>query len=252
MRVVILTRNNAGIASRFLRREMPAGVEVVGVIQDTGAPISRLAQYKRQARKVRRLGPSVAPVAFVLRRAYRRADAASVPELENFDVRLARVPNPNLPEAHRRLAEFEPDLLLTLGSRFLIPTTFAIPSLGAINVHHGSVPLYRGGPPIFWELVDGVDEVGYVVHQIDAGIDTGPVFAAGSVAIQYRASVAETILATLPPLYEQSLDALGDVLGALAAGRAVAHPQGTTGGRLNTSPRLRDYRRAAATLRPTG
>jgi methionyl-tRNA formyltransferase len=248
MRVVILTRNSTGIASRFLRREMPAGVEVVSVIHDTGAPVSRLAQYRRQARKVRRLGPSVAPVALVLRRAYRAADAAEVPDLEEFDVPLLRVPNPNVPEAHRRLADLEPELLLTLGSRFLSPPTFSIPTLGAINVHHGSVPLYRGGPPVFWEIVDGVDEVGYVVHRIDAGIDTGPVFAGGSIAIQRRRSVAETILATLPPLYERSLDTLGEVLASLAEGRALAHPQPPVAGRLNTSPRLRDYRRAAAAL----
>jgi methionyl-tRNA formyltransferase len=249
VRIVVVTRNERGIASRFLRRALPGELEVAAVLHDQGTPTSRAAHYRVKALKLRRLGPTIAPVAFVLRPAYARADAADVPALGELPVRVERVTSANSEVARDLLRELEPDLALTLGSRFLHERTFSIPRLGTINVHHGRVPEYRGGPPIFWELVAGEAEVGYIVHQIDAGIDTGAVYASGSVAIERRSSLADTILATLPPLYERSLDTLTDVLVALAQGAAEASPQPPAAGRPNSSPRLSDYLRARGSLR---
>ena len=85
------------------------------------------------------------------------------------------------------------------------------------------MPGYRGGPPVFWELRDGLDRVGFTIHLIDAGIDTGPVLARGDVPIERRSTLAETLAATIPRLHEASLDALEAVLDAAAFdGRAPA------------------------------
>jgi len=123
--------------------------------------------------------------------------------------------------------------------------TFTAPAHGTINVHHGSVPAYRGGPPVFWELADGRDTVGFTVHRIDAGIDTGPVLATGEVPIVRRATLQETLAATLPALHDASLDALERVL---AGGEIAATPQ-ESGGGFRTTPRLRDYLRVRRALR---
>ena len=249
MRIVVVTRNERGIASRFLRRALPGELEIAGVLHDQGAPTSRRAHYRVKVRKLQRLGPTIAPVAFVLRPAYARADAEDVPALDELAVRVEHVPSANAEEARELLRQLEPDLLLTLGSRFLHERTFSIPRLGTINVHHGRVPEYRGGPPIFWELVAEEQDVGYIVHEIDKGIDTGAVYASGSVPIVRRATVAETIRATLPPLYERSLDTLTDVLLGVARGTAAASAQSPAHGRPNSSPRLSDYLRARGSLK---
>src|SRR4029079_15651556 len=91
-------------------------------------------------------------------------------------------------------------------------STFSVPRHGVVNVHHGGVPEYRGGPPLFWELADGRETVGFTVHRIDAGIDTGPVLAAGEVPIVRRPTLAATLAATIPALHDASLAALEDVL----------------------------------------
>jgi methionyl-tRNA formyltransferase len=249
MRIVVVTRNERGIASRFLRRALPSDIEIAAVLHDQGAPISRRAHYRVKARKLRRLGPTIAPVAFLLRWAYARADAEDVPTLSDLALRVEHVPSANAEEARELLRQLEPDLLLTLGSRFLHERTFSIPRLGTINVHHGRVPEYRGGPPIFWELVAGEQDVGYIVHEIDKGIDTGAVYASGSVPIIRRSTVADTILATLPPLYERSLDTLTDVLVGIGQGSAAASAQAPAHRRPNSSPRLSDYLRARGSLR---
>jgi methionyl-tRNA formyltransferase len=110
------------------------------------------------------------------------------------------------------------------------------------------VPGYRGGPPVFWELADGLDRVGFTVHRIDAGIDTGPVLAAGEVPITRRPTLGETLAATVPALHEASLDALEAVLLALGRGDLDERPQ-PSGGRHRTTPTLRDYLRVRRALR---
>jgi methionyl-tRNA formyltransferase len=249
VRVVIVTRNDRGLASRFLRRAQPNGVNIVAVLHDQGMPTSRARHYRLKLRKLGRLGPTIIPVALSLRRAYSQADSIDVPQLDELAVRVERVASANSAAARSLLAELEPDLLIALGSRFLHPRTFSIARLGAINVHHGSVPKYRGGPPLFWELVAREKEVGFIVHQIDAGIDTGAIYASGSVQIERRATIKKTLEATLPALYEHSLDALDNVLIALVGGSASAERQPPRERPPNTSPRLRDYLRARAALR---
>jgi hypothetical protein len=233
VKIVVLTRNPCGIASRFLAR---GSVEVAAVILDE----SRGTTFRRKLRKLRRTGPTAALAGFRLRPAYAAASAA--PPLEELGVPIVRVPTLNGPEARAALAGA--DVAVSLENALISEATFSVPARGTINVHHGAVPDYRGGPPVFWELADGRDTVGFTVHRIDAGIDTGPVLAEGEVPIRREATLAETLAATIPPLYDASLDALEAVLAGDLEGRAQ-----TTRGPFRTTPTLRDYRRVQRALR---
>lgn len=251
MRIAVLTRSDRGLAARFLARPSPPGIEVAGVLLDEGAPEGDLrVRLARRWRKLRRVGPTVIPVGLALRRAYGRAGSAGVRPLEELVASVYRVPTLNGPLARHVLRTLQVDAAVSLGNRLLRPDTFALPPLGTINVHHGAVPEFRGGPPVFWELALGRPTVGYVVHTVDAGIDTGPVLAAGEVAIRVLPTLAETLAATLPPLYEASLDALGEVLVALDAGIAIGcSQQGPAKVAARTTPGLADYRRVRRSLR---
>lgn len=233
MNVVVLTRNPRGIASRFLaRRPGP-------VILDDSAP----PDWRRRLRKLRRVGLTAAPVGLALRRLY--AAAGEGPPLEEVATEIVRVPTLNGEEARAALRSLGADLAVSLDNGIIREETFALPAHGTINVHHGAVPEYRGGPPVFWELLDARETVGFAVHLIDAGIDTGPVLAEGDVPIGRRGSLAETLAATIPRLHEASLDALERVLDdGSFAGR-----QQPPGGRYRTTPTLRDYLRVRRALR---
>jgi hypothetical protein len=232
--VVVLTRNPDGIASRFLaRRPGPAILdEAVGG-----------RDLRRTLRKLRRVGPTAAPVGLALRRAY--ADAGTGPPIEDVATEVVRVPSLRSEEAREALRRLGADVAVSLDNALIPEATFALPRHGTINVHHGAVPDYRGGPPVFWELRDGRETVGFTIHRIDAGIDTGPVLATGSVPIARRRSLAETLAATIPALHEASIDALERVLDA---GDFEGSPQ-PGGGRHRTTPALRDYLRVRAALR---
>jgi hypothetical protein len=238
--VVVLTRNPRGLASRFLSR---GTVEVAGVLLDEGAATT----LRRRLRKLRRVGLSAAPVGFVLRNTYARADG-DVPHLDELDVSVIRVPTLNGELARAELRRLEADVALSLDNALISEATFALPRHGTINVHHGAVPEYRGGPPVFWELADGRERVGFTIHRIDAGIDTGPVLAEGEVPIARRPTLGETLVATIPALHDASLDALEAVLLALGRDELDERAQ-PAGGRHRTTPTLGDYLRVRRALR---
>ena len=229
MKVVVLTRNPEGIASRFLaRRPGP-------VILDEGGASGR--DLGRKLRKLRRVGVTAAPVGLSLRRVY--ATAGAGPPLDDVATEIVRVPTLNGDDARAALRRLDADIAVSLDNTIIREDTFALPPHGTINVHHGAVPDYRGGPPVFWELLDGRDKVGFTIHLIDAGIDTGPVLARGEVPIERRRTLGETLTATIPRLHEASLDALERVLDE---GRFEGEPQPARG-RHRTTPTLRDYLR---------
>ena len=235
MRIVVLTRNARGIASRFIVR---GAVPVEAVLLDeSGGP-----SLRRRLRKLRRAGVTAAPVGLALRSVYAEAQG-EVPHLDDLGVEVVRVPTLNGPEARNALAGT--DVAVSLDNTLISEATFSAPRQGTVNVHHGSVPDYRGGPPVFWELADGRESVGFTIHLIDAGIDTGPVLAAGELPIVRRRTLGDTLAATMPRLQEASLDALERVL---VRGQLAGASQ-SRGGRARTTPTLRDYIRVRRALR---
>jgi methionyl-tRNA formyltransferase len=77
--------------------------------------------------------------------------------------------------AVRRLA---PDLMLIWSYSMILPTELiAVPRLGAVNLHGGLLPEYRGGHVMQWAIINGEAETGATLHYVDAGVDTGSVIA---------------------------------------------------------------------------
>jgi methionyl-tRNA formyltransferase len=92
---------------------------------------------------------------------------------------------------------------------------------GAINIHASLLPRWRGAAPIQRALLAGDDETGVSIMQMDAGVDTGPVFA------QRRLPIAtDDDYGTLHDrLAALGAETLIDVLAALPEGVARAVPQ---------------------------
>ena len=71
----------------------------------------------------------------------------------------------------------------------LLPTALleALP-LGFVNVHFSLLPRWRGAAPVERALLAGDEETGVCLMQIEAGLDTGPVFACDRVPIDPSAT----------------------------------------------------------------
>jgi methionyl-tRNA formyltransferase len=78
----------------------------------------------------------------------------------------------------------ELDLVLTIGYGVLLPENIlALPKTGFLNLHFSLLPAYRGAAPVQRALQNGETITGVSVFQLDKGMDTGPIFAQESVAI---------------------------------------------------------------------
>jgi methionyl-tRNA formyltransferase len=80
-------------------------------------------------------------------------------------------------DAHVALRQWQPDIIVgAYYGRLFPPELLKIPRLGAINVHPGKFPRYRGPMPTPWYILNGEKTFGMSIFQIDDGIDSGPVF----------------------------------------------------------------------------
>ncbi len=87
--------------------------------------------------------------------------------------------------AKELLRSLKPDLGIVYGTNILRKSVFSIPRLGSINMHQGLAPKYRGGPSVFWELLNNESEVGITVHTVESKVDTGEIIAQATVPLEY-------------------------------------------------------------------
>jgi methionyl-tRNA formyltransferase len=82
------------------------------------------------------------------------------------------------------LAPLRPDLIICVGFPWLIPPdVLALPRLGAINLHPARLPHHRGPAAVEWAFRNGDPEIGFTIHRIASGFDTGAILAQGGVPI---------------------------------------------------------------------
>jgi len=111
--------------------------------------------------------------------------------------------------------------LVAAYGRILPPEVLATPAHGCINLHASILPAYRGAAPIQWAIANGDTETGVSLMQMDAGMDTGAVYAVRRLPIPESMNGGELTRA----LAELAAEMVGDELLAAVAGRLQAVPQ---------------------------
>jgi len=75
-----------------------------------------------------------------------------------------------------RIRELAPDVGVVVAYGHILPAALlAIPRQGMINVHPSLLPELRGAAPIEWAIINGLEQTGVTIMQMDAGMDTGPI-----------------------------------------------------------------------------
>ncbi|MDZ5078989.1 phosphoribosylglycinamide formyltransferase [Nesterenkonia sp. HG001] len=113
-------------------------------------------------------------------------DRAERAGIDTFSVPLARggdrsAWNTNLREEVRR---FQPDLVVSSGFMRILGAEF-LDGVGApiINTHPALLPSFPGAHAVRDAIDHGVKITGCTVHQVDAGVDTGPIIAQEAVRV---------------------------------------------------------------------
>lgn len=94
------------------------------------------------------------------------------------------------PALHGTLAQYEADLFVVIAFGRILPQELIdIPKHGVINVHPSLLPKYRGPSPMHAALLDGDNETGVCVMQIDADMDHGPILGCEHIAIDAKETI---------------------------------------------------------------
>ena len=124
-------------------------------------------------------------------------------------------------EATEQLKSFAPDFLVVAAYGMILPqAVLDVPKWAPVNVHTSLLPRYRGAAPVQRALMDGLEETGVSIMRMEAGLDTGPVYAQQAVSCQ-----GESQGSLFVKLAQASGPLLLETLRAIAEGRAVEHPQ---------------------------
>ena len=124
--------------------------------------------------------------------------------------------------AFARLAETAADVFVVVAyGKILAQRVLDLPRLGCVNVHGSVLPRWRGASPVQAALLAGDATTGVSIMRMEAGMDTGPVWAvaqtpiadgedAGSLSARLARDGAALLVETLP---------------RIAAGGALPAPQ---------------------------
>jgi folate-dependent phosphoribosylglycinamide formyltransferase PurN len=250
-RVILLTHGGAELVlERLLALE---GVEVAGVFVETEVTprrgwrekLRRSVRYDGWAATAwklagqlsrRRTGADAALVAASRDALREAAEAAGVP--------VHLVGNYHADESIALMRAARADLGVVYGTNIIKESVFGLPRLGSINLHQGLAPLYRGGPPVFWELYNGEREVGLTVHFVAAKVDTGEILLQEAVPLAYDDAHGDDFDAFIEGytagLRARSAELVARAVRMIADGAYEARPQDTSLGKRYRLPTKRE------------
>ena len=154
-----------------------------------------------------------------------RADAAGIPVLQPR--------SPREPEFLEQLAGLAVDCAPVVAYGALVPpAALGVPRHGWVNLHFSLLPAWRGAAPVQHAVLHGDEVTGASVFELEAGLDTGPVY--GTLTEQIRPH--DTSGDLLERLATEGAGLLVAVLDAIEAGTARAHPQPADG--VSLAPKL--------------
>ncbi len=171
-----------------------SGIEIVGVLTRTDAPVGR--------KKVLTQSP-VAEAASTLGVPVIKANQVDHETLEKISV-------------------LKPELgvVVAYGTFLSSEVLNSLPK-GWINLHYSLLPALRGAAPVQHALLQGLSTTGVTAFQLDQGMDTGPIL----IQVPTTVEPNENSGRLLSRLTDLGISALLEVIPAIAAGIALAKPQ---------------------------
>ena len=153
------------------------------------------------------------------------------------------------PEALADIRAIDPDALVVIAYGQLLPAELlTLPPAGCINVHASLLPRWRGAAPIQAAVLAGDPQTGVCLMRMEAGLDTGPVYASSATAIGPR-ETAEQLQSRLAQLGADLLTRhLDQILSGELATREQNEAEATYAPRIQKSAAVIDWSQSAAAI----
>ena len=116
----------------------------------------------------------------------------------------------------------QPDLGVAIAYGKILPqAVLDVPRHGMLGVHPSMLPRYRGGNPLAWAILDGLDTTGVSIFRLNARMD------AGDIALQRAAPIhpADTTETLSSRLADVGAQWLVEVIDQIARGTVAWQPQ---------------------------
>lgn len=155
------------------------------------------------------------------RKVGRKREIKATPTKEialKYDIKT--ISHENINEHVDDLKDLNPDLIITCAyGQKVSKDILSIPRLGSINVHASRLPLYRGGAPIHYAIINGEQYSGNTIMYMEESLDTGDMIAMSKVAIdeddttailhdKLKIDGASLLLKTLPDILSDKVNAV--------------------------------------------
>lgn len=131
-------------------------------------------------------------------------------------------------ESLKFVADSNCQLIAFTGGGLVRQSLIEIAGLGVLNCHMGVLPKYRGMDCTYWcALNRDRGNIGFTIHLMDTGVDTGPIFKAYPVDVSQAASVEQAVF----EIEYQMAPAMAEAITKIVRGEASFTPQALEEGR---------------------
>jgi methionyl-tRNA formyltransferase len=142
------------------------------------------------------------------------------------EIEVLRPARPREPAFLDRLRSLAPDCVPVVAYGALVPqVALDIPTHGWVNLHFSLLPAWRGAAPVQHAVLHGDEVTGASVFELEAGLDTGPVYGTLTEPI----NPTDTSGDLLERLSVSGARLLVDVLDGIEDGTLSAQPQPADG-----------------------
>lgn len=152
-------------------------------------------------------------------------------------------------EAVETLRSYQADVFVVAAfGQILSKEILTMPKYGCINIHASLLPKYRGAAPIQWAVINGEEESGVTIMQMDEGLDTGDMLLKGAVKLEEK----ETGESLYHKLSIEGARLIVEALPKIEAGELKPvkqeDAQSTYAGKLSKSSGCIDWKKSAAEI----
>lgn len=141
---------------------------------------------------------------------------------QQYDIPLLQPETLKSSDIQAQIATFKPDVMIVAAYGLLLPEEILrIPRYGCINIHASLLPRWRGAAPIQRALLEGDEETGISIMQMDQGLDTGAVLLKQALPIELH----DTTTTLYDKLAYLGGKCIVKTLTLLEQGRLISTPQ---------------------------